>query len=295
MGASFLARSSRRLAARWLAACGGAVALAGQALAQPTAESLPGDAERPRWEAGVVAGAAHLPDYPGADESHNRGLVAPIIVYRGPVLRVDQQGIRGRLLNNANLEFDITASGAFNARDNRARAGMPDLDYLFGVGPQLVYKGWDAWPGAPRVHLKVTAMGSTNFRHLHGRGFEFDPELRWRFTPAALGAGSTLILSLQSSWASAPLQRYYYQVDPEYATSWRPAYDAKAGYLGSEARVAYNKHLSDTLGWFVAARAMTLAGAANADSPLLRSKTNYGVGVGVVWTPWQSTARASSE
>lgn len=282
-----------RLLARLSAALGLALLCAG-AFAQPTADSLPGDSGRPRWEAGFVAGAAHLADYPGADQSHNRGLVAPIVVYRGPVLRVDQQGIRGRLLNNANIEFNITASGAFNVRDNRAREGMPDLDYLFGVGPQLVYKGFDAWPGSPRLHLKLTAMGSTDFHRVHGRGYEFDPELRWRF-PASFGPGGTLILSLQASWASTALQRYYYQVDPQYATSGRPAYDAKAGYLGSEARVAYNKHLSDTLGWFVAARAMTLAGAANTDSPLLRSKTNYGVGIGLVWTPWQSEARAAAE
>jgi hypothetical protein len=38
---------------------------------------------------------------------------------------------------------------------------------------------------------------------------------------------------------------------------------------------------------------MSLHGAANAGSPLLRSKTNVNLGAGVVWTPWQSAARGA--
>jgi hypothetical protein len=37
---------------------------------------------------------------------------------------------------------------------------------------------------------------------------------------------------------------------------------------------------------------MSLHGAANSASPLLRSQANYSVGAGLIWTPWHSEARA---
>jgi hypothetical protein len=149
---------------------------------------------KPLWEAGLVAGGGRVSDYPGAGQSHVRGLVAPFVVYRGRLLNVDGEGIRGRLIDHPDFELQLTASAAFNARDNDARDGMPELDYLFGIGPQLVYKGLRRLPGAPALHVKARALFSTDFRHIDGRGAAFEPELRWRFeriggTPASLVVG----------------------------------------------------------------------------------------------------------
>lgn len=248
-------------------------------------------AGRPKWEAGVFVGAGHVADYPGADQSHTRGLLAPVVIYRGPILRIDRDGIRGRLLNRDDIEFDVSASAAFNARDSDARQGMPDLDYLFGVGPQLIYKGLRELPGSPTLHLKLRAQISTDFRHSHGRGATFDPELRWHIGGIA-GTPADLTLGVQPTWASRELHRYFYEVEPAFATASRPAYRARAGYLGTEFRLSLNRRLSPSLAWFVVLRAMSLHGAANTDSPLLRDKSNVNVGVGLLWTPLRSSAAA---
>jgi outer membrane protein len=53
----------------------------------------------PGWEAGVAGCAGWVSDYPGADQAHLRGVVLPVVIYRGPVLRIgriDREGIRGR-------------------------------------------------------------------------------------------------------------------------------------------------------------------------------------------------------
>jgi outer membrane scaffolding protein for murein synthesis (MipA/OmpV family) len=207
------------------------------------------------------------------------------------VLRVDQGGIRGRVFDSPDWELDLSLTAAFNARDNDARQGMPGLDYLFGAGPQLVYKGWRERFG-PTLHLKLRAVMSTDFHRIDSRGATFDPELRWRLRPLA-GAPAQLTLSVQPTWASRTLQRYFHQVDPGLATPTRPAYDARAGYLGTELGATWSWRHSDSLSWFVAARAMSLHGAANADSPLLRDKSNFNVGAGVVWTPWHSGDRVA--
>jgi MipA family protein len=246
----------------------------------------------PLWEAGAALGGGRFVDYPGADQGHLRGLVAPVFIYRGRILRVDQGGIRGRLLDTPDWEFDLSASAAFNARSNDARQGMPALDYLFGVGPQLIYKGLRGHPGSPTLHLKTRAVMSTDFRDVHGRGFTFDPELRWRMRPVA-ASPMDLTLSLQPSWASRSLQRYFYQVDTAQATAARPAYDARAGYLGTAVSLTLGGRRSGSLSWFANLRMLSLHGAANTDSPLLRDRSNVSAAAGVVWTPWKSELRAA--
>jgi outer membrane protein len=245
----------------------------------------------PLWEAGLVAGGWQVPDYPGADQSHARGIVAPVFIYRGRVLRVDQGAIRGRVFDTPDWEFDLSATGAFNARDNDVRRGMPGLDYLFGVGPQLIYKGWQRGGAGPSLHLKTRALFSTDLRDFDRRGFSIDPDLRWRFKPAALPRG-TLTLSVQPTWASRALHQYFYGVDPAFATPTRPAYAARSGYLGTDFVATVSRREGRSLSWFLTARALSLHGAANRDSPLLRDRSNFTLGAGIVWTPWHSASRA---
>ncbi len=253
----------------------------------PTRDSAQG---LPRWEAGLATGGGRVSDYPGADESHLRGIVLPVFIYRGRVLRVDEGGVRGRLLDTPDFDVDLTGTAAFNARNNGARQGMPALDYLFGIGPQLIYKGWRDWPGSPSVHLKLRKVMSTDWRRIDSRGATFDPELRFHFRPA-FASNARLTVSLQSTWATRGLQEYFYGVDPRYATTTRPAYSARSGYLGSELSVNLSRRVRPGLSWFVTAGAMSLDGAVNEASPLLRSRGSHSIGAGLVWTPWRSTVR----
>lgn len=265
------------------------------ASAQPTAggsSPLDEEAAGPRWEAGLAAGGGRVADYPGADQARLRGIVLPVLFYRGPVLRVDQSGIRGRLAHTPQWEFDLSATAAFDARNNDARQGMPALDYLFGVGPQWVYKGLSTCRGGPTLHLKWRALMSTDFKRIDERGFSFDPELRWRL-PHVTHSPATLTLSLQPTWASRALHRYFYEVQPGEATPQRPAYRARAGYLGTELGATLSRRTTPSLSWFVTAQFMSLHGSANEHSPLLRDKTNFSVGAGLVWTPWRSADAAS--
>jgi outer membrane scaffolding protein for murein synthesis (MipA/OmpV family) len=262
---------------------------AARAQTPPPEESL-AEAGRPKWEAGIAAGGGYVPDYPGAAQSHGRAIVVPMVIYRGPVLRIDQGGVRGRLFASPDWELDLTASAAFNARNNDARQGMSDLDYLFGAGPQLIYKGWTHADRGTTLHLKARALMSTDFHRIDPRGGTVDVELRWRERPWA-GSPATLTLSMQPTWATRELQRYFYEVEPRDATPLRPAWTARAGYLGTEFAATVTHRQGPTLSWFVTGRAMALHGAANTASPLLRDRSNFSVGAGLVWTPWQSRER----
>ena len=248
----------------------------------------------PRWEAGLAAGGGRIPDYPGADQSHWRAIVVPWLVYRGPVLSIDERGIRSRFVDTSHWEFDLTATAAFNTRSNARRDGMPELDYLFGVGPQLVYKGWQtAGGGGASAHFKLRAIQSTDFHRIASRGGTASAELRWREF-GVIGAGSVLTASFEPTWASRPLQRYFYQVDAGQATATRPAYEARAGYLGTALGLSLRQRFTRELSWFAAAELNAMQGAANHASPLLASRSNLSVGAGLVWTPWRSSEAASN-
>jgi len=247
-----------------------------------------------RWEGGLAAGGGRVADYPGAGQSHTRGIAVPVFIYRGPVLRIDDDGVRGRLFDHPDLHLDLAATAAFSARDSDARAGMPSLDYLVGIGPQLVYTGWRGAPGSPTLHLQLRGLMSTDLSTLNGRGASLSPAVRWRWPlPVPSARPLNLSASLQPTWASAPLMRYFYEVPAVHASADRPAYRARAGYLGTEWALTLSRRESSTLTWFATVRGMSLHGAANRASPLLRSRSDVSIGAGLMWTPWQSQERVA--
>lgn len=291
----FAMRHSRPMNRRHRIAFLAALAAAGTTARSQDVSAPPVDTAEPglpRWEAGFAGGVAHVPDYPGSDHSRTRGIVVPYAVYRGPILRVDEGGVRGRFLTTPDWEFALSAHAAFNAKNDAARDGMPRLDYLLGIGPQFIYKGLQTNGRGPTLHLKARAMISTDWKRADERGFTFDPEVRWRL-PRVAGTPAALTLSAQPTWASRRLQQYFYEVAPAYATAMRPAYAARAGYLGTELAATLTHRPARQFSWFVTARAMSLHGAANEASPLLRDRSNVAVGAGIVWTPWRSEDAAA--
>ena len=270
----------------------GAWVTASAAQAQTPPAPLPEG--RPLWEAGVALLGVNGPDYPAANTRRWRGAPAPIIIYRGPLLRIDDEGVRGRMLQRGNLRVDFSGAAGFNARSNGARAGMPDLDYLFQVGPQAVYKVPLDGGHEVSAHLKARAVFSTDGRHTNGRGMVAEQEFRWtrRGWP---DASSQVRAGVEFLWGSEKLHDYFYQVDPAYATAARPTYDARAGYFGSTVRAGFVRRLTPTLSATAGASVNFHAGAANEDSPLFQKRTTAGILFALIWTPWQSESRVAAE
>ncbi|MBF0472053.1 MAG: hypothetical protein HQL48_11860, partial [Gammaproteobacteria bacterium] len=78
----------------------------------------------PLLEMGVGVLGVNFPDYPGAAHSRQLMLPFPSLTYRGEVLRSKaDEGVRGRFLNDSNIELDFSADGslASAAKDNRVR------------------------------------------------------------------------------------------------------------------------------------------------------------------------------
>ena len=250
---------------------------------------------RPLWELGFGAGGGWIPDYPAAGQNHFKGLPIPWVVYRGDIFRVgDRRGLlRGRFLNTDKYEFDISLQAAFpvDSGDNNARRGMPDLDWLAGIGPQLRVKLFNN-PGINRLNLNfpVRAIFSTDLSSFENRGFVVNPKLAYRHENLT-NKKLQLLASIGPIFATGKLMDYFYTVKPQFATLTRPAFDAEGGYLGSELTVFLSTKPAEKLRFFGGARVGLYTGAKNEDSPLFRDDLTVGVFAGFVWSIWQSERR----
>lgn len=250
-------------------------------------------AELPLWEIGAVALGVSQQAYPGSDQNVGRALALPFFIYRGQMLRADGGSVGVRALKNPTFEVDVGFSGAFGANSDRiaARQGMPNLGTLIEFGPRLQ---WNLGPapggGAWRAEFPLRAVFDLNDDAAH-RGWSFEPKLiyerqaqgGWRYN-ASVGA----LVADQSLAAT------FYQVAPAQATLARPAYSAQSGLVSWRVATSFSRSLSPDWRLFGFARLDTVAGSANARSPLVRQTTGATVGMGVSYTWKRSSARAGN-
>lgn len=230
----------------------------------------------PLWEIGIGAFGLVAPDYPASGETSFNGLALPYGIYRGDVLRVDDEdGARVVPLETQRYEISVSAGAAFGARSEGrgVREGMPDLDPLIELGPQVVFRGPGFGPAARRgridVALQARVVASLDFDNgsLAYRGVVLEPEIAARW-PDALGAGTDIRASVGPVFATEALQAYFYEVEPRFARADRPAHQARGGYLGTDLVVSLSYDLTPRFTAFGGLSAASHTGAANADSPL---------------------------
>jgi outer membrane scaffolding protein for murein synthesis (MipA/OmpV family) len=252
----------------------------------------PVERDLPLWEAGIGAAGFSTPAYPGAEDRSNRGLVLPFFLYRGKILRADQNGVGARLLNTDKLEFDVGLAGALPAHsdDVEARRGMPDLGTLLEFGPRVKYKFADLGEyGRLRLDLPLRAVIEAR-GGLRRQGWTTEPRLVWE--QRGEQGRWTLEAQLGAVFGDRRINRYFYEVEPQYATADRPAYRADAGLMLVRTGVGGTLRLNPDLRLFSFLRYEMYSGAANSDSPLMRKSTGVSAYVGLAWTFARSQERA---
>lgn len=262
-----------------------------------TAASLPALGQQlPVFEVGIAGGGGSIPAYPASNENQWRGLLVPYFIYRGDVVRSDDGGVRARASLADGIELSVSASGGVNASsdDVTARAGMPDLQWLGEVGPNLRFILWrgedEAAPERFVVDTPLRAVFSTDWSSVSFRGFTFAPDIAYERLHV-FSQYARLRVSAGVLFGSDAYTDYFYQVDPQYAQPGRPAYNAQAGYVGARLSVSYRLPLSERLSIVVGGRIENFSGARNADSPLYRSEWNGTVVAGFAFSLWRSEAR----
>jgi outer membrane protein len=240
----------------------------------------------PLWEAGAGIAVVDFPDYRGSDERQTYLLPVPYVIYRGEILKIERQKIRGLLFSSDAAELDVSASGSVPVRsqDNSARQGMPDLDPTLELGPSLnifLYRGVSEKLSF-ELRLPLRAVVATDFRGFDYEGWLFHPHLSIDLKDVIPGPGWNLGLLAGPLFGSQRYHEYFYGVAPQFATSDRPAFDADAGYSGTQFIAALSKRFQNY--WFGAfVKADSLDGAAFEDSPLVKKKHAVAGGFAVAW------------
>ena len=202
-------------------------------------------AEQPLWEAGIGVGVLRLPHYRGSDQSHTWVLPVPYFVYRGEFLRADRDGARAVLVDAERLDVDISlaATAPTRSKDNRARAGMPDLSPTIEIGPNVNY----TLARGTQWKLQARAPVRAAFT------LESGPDMiGWLATPNlnldVRAQGWNIGVLTGPVFGTRRMNGYFFDVAPEFATVSRPAYRAPGGYAGwrpGERRVAPLRRLLD--------------------------------------------------
>lgn len=226
----------------------------------------------------------NLPDYPGASSSTSRVLPFPWLIYRGDYLKADEEGSRLQVFKSEN--FEIGASGGFNfpidSNANPAREGMPDTDMLVGAGPALLYR----YPLKSKLHRLTLGLGARisfsvgGLDDIEEQGHVLEPSARYWLKP---GKESPFVFftSFSFSMADQKFNEFFYQVDQEFETAKRKAYDAKSGFGDITTSLGLSYEASKRVSVFMGAYYLNLTLAANKDSPLVEEEHNLGYILGV--------------
>ena len=256
-----------------------------------------GTGELPLWEVGLFGGAGRLPHYRGSDEYKTYFLPLPFFIYRGEVFRANREGVKSIFWENDRLETGLSMSGNPPVDDdNLAREGMPELGAIGEIGPML--KGYLRERRHPNPFYAVAAVRMAisadpdNFHTAH-EGFRGDVRLVYRNYTWLEKWKVVFGLNAAVDFADAEGQRYFYEVEPEYATAERPAYSPDGGYSGFSLSANATKALNSRLKLGVYYRWDNLAGSSYADSPLVMTENNHIVGAALIWNIHRSATKST--
>ena len=244
---------------------------------------------KPLWELGIGAGTLYGPDYPSSSQSQLRAIALPYVVYRGNILRIgDGQAVRAVAFDNDRVELDLSFAAAFDAdsEDNELRQGMPDLDYLFQIGPQMkigladfIFK--DESLGELTLALQARGVFSTDLSSIDHHGYVFEPMLQYKHT-GYLTPKLDLTISLKPQWTSSQLHEYFFDVKSNYVTADRPQYFSDGGYFGTGLNLYASYQFNETLRGFFGVQSTSHHGATNDQSPLFEEDFTIGFGAGFI-------------
>ncbi|UCH75384.1 MAG: MipA/OmpV family protein [Rhodospirillales bacterium] len=247
---------------------------------------------KPKWEIGIAGAGAWTPHYPAADEGGQRYGAIPYMIYRSRRLKIGEGGLlSGDIFESDRIDITASIRGSLPARskDNKARAGMPDLDALAEFGPQVVIFLVKR-PDVDSISLKlpIRFVASSDFTNLKYRGVVFQPRLAYEHETLFGSGALSGTVSLGPVFATERLMDYFYEVPPQYATPERPAFNADGGYLGSALALGLTYEISDQFSISVGTQLEYYGGATNKNSPLHRSDTGVRAGAALVWKVWTS-------
>lgn len=258
------------------------------------AVNLASAAERPLWEVGVGAGGLGFSAYRGADELSYLASPVPYVIYRGPLLRVGQDGARLRWAPTPSLRLSLSAAGSLPVDSNEveARQGMDDLDPTAEIGPQLQYFLFRSARTSLSLRWPVRAILAIG-DDIEAIGWLTRPRLQISWSLDGDENSWSFNSSIGPIWATGRYHDYFYAVSAADARPGRPAYDAGGGYSGLRLGSSVYRQIgpwrvSGFMDWDY------LGGTAFEDSPLVETEQSWLFGLAISYRLWRSRRTVKS-
>jgi hypothetical protein len=255
--------------------------------------------DEPLWEMRLAGFSRFGPSYPGSEENQLNIVPLPLPIYRGKFLRLGEDSenpIRGILFRRDRIKLDFAFNLNFpvDSEDIEARTNMPDLNLLLEVGPALELQFTKEPKFGGHWYLGLQLRPAVSFDGLSPdyRGIAFSPDLTYRVKFAE--GKDALKVRITPTWGSSEYMDFFYGVAPEFATSTRPAYNAQAGYLGTDVTFSYINTLTERWEFVTGTRISLNQGARNDASPLYTKDYGIGVYAAFTWKFWESKTRAGN-
>ena len=257
-----------------------AAAAASAALA--TAAPILHAKEEPLWEVGLGIGVLGYEDYRGAGSSHVYPVPIPYLIYNGPFLKADKNGLHGALFHQPWVELSLSFDATTPVSNDRTRSGLTDLRPTVEAGLELDFHLWRSDDNRFKLEFKIPMREAFTIQAPpEAIGWTLTPGLDVEVADPAMG-GWKLSSFIGPLFASKQYNNYFYSVPPQDASPDRPAYQASGGYAGTQFNWTISRRYPNH--WVgIYLRYDTLAGAIFDDSPLVRRDYYWTAGFFVSW------------
>lgn len=256
------------------------------------------EGDKPLWEVSLAGFSRYGPAYPASDDYQTNIVPLPFPIYRGRFLRVGEDAdkpVTTRIFkrDRIKLDLDFGLNLPVDSDEIMVRTGMPDLDLLLEVGPELEFQFVENFAGD--LFLGLQTRGAISFDGLDPtwRGAVFSTELKYELP--IWNSESKILVRLTPEIASSKYMDYFYGVSSDFETPERPAYKARSGYLGTRLSLSLQHEINKNFEIRTGVRAGFYQGAKNEDSPLFTADNTGGVYFAFLWKFWESKRRASAE
>lgn len=224
--------------------------------------------------------------YRGSDQSNIWIFPLPYFSYKSDRLEAEPSFIRGVLFHNRWFAFKLSLVPGLNVetKKNRARAGMPVIDYSLEAGPMAIVRLWENEARTLFVNFEVPVRESfaVNSKTIRAAGWITVPYVNLIYKPREKGWSFDSEFSVSPMYASAKYHDRFFSVAPQFQTPERPAYKAGGGYSGLQSAVVFNKRFED-IAVLSFLRWDNISKAVFKSSPLVKTQNYFIGGLGVFW------------
>ncbi|NVJ59420.1 MAG: MipA/OmpV family protein [Gammaproteobacteria bacterium] len=236
------------------------------------------DDEEEYIEIGAGLSTFNVPHYAGSDEYETYAVPFPYFVYQTKKVSLNREGLRRHLFYSKTWDIDVSLAGRLPVRDdNKARAGMPELDWVIMAGPSINYKVINDDKQRLKFSLPIHGAIATDFTQATSVGWEFAPGFRWDTLWQVDDTVWRTNFNANIFYSTKKFNRYYYDVPNAFATPERSSYTAESGNSGYQVTFGLTRRKGDIwMGGFV--RYRSVADAVFVDSPLVKANDNVYVG-----------------